>query len=120
MTVIHGEIFDVAVDIRPDSPSFKQWHGTVLSDANHRQLYVAPGFAHGFCVLSEAADVLYKTTDYYRPEEEGGILWNDPELGIDWPIAEPLLSSRDARSPLLSHVPDKLPTCLELEKLGLR
>ncbi len=114
VTAVRGEIFDVAVDIRPDSQTFRRWHGTILSDANHRQLYVPPGFAHGFCVLSETADVLYKTTEYYRPDEEGGILWNDPDLGIEWPVSEPHLSSRDARNPLLISILDRLPTMAQL------
>jgi dTDP-4-dehydrorhamnose 3,5-epimerase len=103
--VVRGEIFDVAVDIRPDSPTFGRWHGTVLSDTDHRQFYIPPGFAHGFCVLSEMADVLYKTTEYYRPEEEAGIRWDDPAIGIEWPVAEPILSERDSVNPLLRDVP---------------
>ena len=104
VTVVHGEVFDVAVDIRPDSATFGAWYGTTLSDSNHQQLFIPPGFAHGFAVLSETADVLYKTTDYYRPTEEGGILWNDPDLAIDWPIDEPILSARDQQNPQFKDI----------------
>ena len=95
--VVSGEVFDVAVDIRPDSPTYGQWAGEVLSGANKRQLWVPPGLAHGFLVLSESADFLYKTTDYYAPEHERCITWDDPALGIDWPFAgnRPLLSAKD-------------------------
>ena len=92
-----GRVFDVAVDLRSDSPTLGRWHGIELSDENHRQLWVPPGFAHGFLVLSEIADVLYKTTDYYWPEHEHAIRWDDPELGIEWPISErPTLSEKDS------------------------
>jgi dTDP-4-dehydrorhamnose 3,5-epimerase len=94
--VVRGEIFDVAVDIRRDSPAFGQWYGVTLSSDNHQQLYIPPGFAHGFCVLSETADVIYKCTDLYRPEQEHTLAWNDPAIGIDWPVCEPLLSDKDA------------------------
>lgn len=94
--VVAGEVFDVAVDLRQSSATFGQWVGAVLSDKNHHQLYVPPGFAHGFVVLSDTADFLYKTTDYYAPEHEQCILWNDPDIGIDWPInGEPSLSGKD-------------------------
>lgn len=100
--VVLGEVFDVAVDIRKSSPTFGQWVGCVLSETNKRQFWVPPGFAHGFLVLSETADFLYKTTDYYGPEYERAILWNDPDIGIDWPIADPpILSAKDkAAQPL--------------------
>ncbi len=105
VSVIHGEIFDVAVDVRPESPAFGQWYGALLSDANHHQLFVPSGFAHGFCILSPHADVLYKTSDYWRPEREGGIIWNDPAIGIDWPMPDPILSDRDRRHPRLAEIP---------------
>ncbi|HEX9627658.1 MAG TPA: dTDP-4-dehydrorhamnose 3,5-epimerase [Acidiferrobacterales bacterium] len=97
VTCLQGEIFDVAVDVRRDSPSFGRWHGLRLSEANHHQLYVPEGFAHGFCVLSQTAQVLYKVTGFYRPEQEHTILWNDPALAIAWPVTEPLLSAKDAQ-----------------------
>lgn len=93
--VVHGEVFDVAVDIRPGSPTFGQWEGVILSDANKRQYWLPPGLAHGFVVLSESADFEYKCTDYYDPSDEGCLLWNDPAVGIDWPISAPLLSAKD-------------------------
>ena len=94
--VVSGEVYDVAVDIRKSSPTFGQWVGCLLSEANKRQFWVPPGFAHGFVVLSDTADFLYKTTDYYAPEYERSILWNDPELGIDWKFkGEPVLSDKD-------------------------
>lgn len=100
--VVRGEIFDVAVDLRRGSPTFARWVGVRLS-ANQRQaLYVPEGFAHGYCVLSEDADVIYKVTEEYRPELDRGILWSDPTIGIDWPVREPILSPKDARLPLLS------------------
>lgn len=94
---VQGEIFDVVVDIRRDSPTFGKWHGVHLNDRTHEQLYVPPGFAHGFCVLSETAHVLYKCTAYYAPGEEYTLLWNDPALGIDWPIQQPILTDKDAQ-----------------------
>ena len=95
--VVAGEVFDVAVDIRPGSPTFGKWAGEILSAANKRQLWVPPGLAHGFLVLSETADFLYKTTDYYAPAHERCIAWNDPTLAIDWPLNGqiPLLSAKD-------------------------
>ncbi len=99
--IVAGQVFDVAVDIRRSSPAFGTWIGTTLSAANRRMLYVPPGFAHGFCVLSEVAEVLYKTTAEYAPDDERGIVWNDPELRIAWPIAAPIVSSRDAGLPRL-------------------
>lgn len=96
--VSQGAVFDVAVDIRKSSPTFGQWVGCELSDANHRQLWIPPGFAHGFMVLSESADFLYKTTDYYAPQHERCIAWNDPSIGIDWPKnITPLLSAKDQK-----------------------
>ena len=102
--VISGAIFDVALDIRRESPSFGRWHGTVLSDENHHQLWIPPGFAHGFCVISEQVDLVYKCTDYYHPEDEGGIIWNDPELQIEWPIANPIVSEKDSKNPTLRAI----------------
>ena len=99
--VVSGEIFDVAVDVRRDSPTFGQWYGVTLSDRNHQQLYIPPGFAHGFCVTSETARVMYKCTAYYAPSDEHTILWNDPAIGIRWPVANPVLSDKDARGVLL-------------------
>jgi dTDP-4-dehydrorhamnose 3,5-epimerase len=94
--VVSGRIFDVAVDLRKSQPTFGRWTGHELSEDNHRQLWIPVGFAHGFLVLSEFADVLYKTTDYYAPEHERCLFWNDPEIGIHWPIErEPVLSTRD-------------------------
>ena len=100
--VVHGEVFDVTVDIRPDSPTFGTWSGDVLSAENKRQLWIPPGLAHGFVVLSETAEFLYKTTDYYAPAHERCIVWNDPDLAIDWPIVgQPLLSHKDANGILI-------------------
>lgn len=99
-----GAIFDVAVDIRPGSTTFGQWEGHELSDANHRQLFVPVGFAHGFCVLSESADVVYKLSSYYDPETEAGFAWDDPDVGIEWPIAEPRISARDSSAPRLAEL----------------
>lgn len=107
--VIEGEIYDVAVDVRRHSPSFGSWVGVTLSAANFRQCYVPPGFAHGFCVMSEDAQVEYKCTDLYDPASEIGIAWNDPAIGIIWPVVEPLLSERDRRHPHLSAHIDSLP-----------
>ena len=91
-----GEVFDVAVDIRKDSPTFGRWFGAILSDKNQHQLWIPPGMAHGFVVLSDVAHFHYKCTDYYHPDDEGSIKWDDPEIGIDWPIDfEPLLSPKD-------------------------
>lgn len=95
--VVSGEVFDVVVDIRRSSPSFGKWVGVVLSADNKRQLWVPPGFAHGFCVTSESAEFLYKTTDYWFPEFERSLLWNDPALGIEWPLeGEPQVAAKDA------------------------
>lgn len=101
---VSGRIFDVAVDIRRDSPTFGKWFGIELSSDNHLQLYISPGFAHGFCVLSEAADVIYKCTDFYNAGCEHTLLWNDPDLAIDWPVTRPLVSDKDARGKPLQQV----------------
>jgi dTDP-4-dehydrorhamnose 3,5-epimerase len=96
VSVAQGRVFDVAVDLRKSKPTFGRWIGIELSDDNHRQLWIPPGFAHGYLVLSESADFLYKTTDYYAPEHERCIIWNDPEIAIDWPLdREPVLSAKD-------------------------
>ena len=94
--VAQGRVFDVAVDLRRGSPTFGRWHGVELSGENHRQFWVPPGFAHGFYVMSDSADFLYKTTDYYAPEQERSLAWNDPTVGVAWPLdGEPLLSAKD-------------------------
>lgn len=103
--VIEGSVFDVAVDLRRSSPTFGRWVGEVLSSENRRQMWVPPGFAHGFVVLGERAECLYKTTDYWHPEHERTLLWNDPALGIEWPIAfAPQLAGKDACAPRLGEV----------------
>ena len=102
--VARGEVFDVAADIDPNSPTFGRWTGAVLSDRNHHQLWIPPGYAHGFLVLSEVADFEYKCTDYYDPQSEAGVIWNDPDLAIDWPNREPTLSAKDARLPRLAEL----------------
>lgn len=98
---MRGEVFDVAVDIERGSKTYGGWVGIILSDSNHRQLWIPPGYAHGFVVLSDVADFAYKCTDYYRPDDEIGVLWNDPDIGIDWPLNRPLLSSKDSVLPRL-------------------
>ena len=102
--VIRGEIFDVAVDIRKNSPTYGKWVSEILSENNHKLLYIPEGFAHGFCVLSEEADVLYKVSNEYSPEHEHGIIWNDPKLNIDWPISKPIVSSNDSKLPLFENL----------------
>lgn len=102
--VIAGEIFDVAVDIRWNSPTFGQWFGVNLSAEDKKQIYVPVGFAHGFCVLSDTVEVCYKCTDYYSPKDERGILWNDPTLAIDWPVKAPILSDRDRQHPRFKDI----------------
>lgn len=104
--VARGRVFDVAVDIRVGSPAFGQWYGTVLDDESMRMMYVPPGFAHGFLVLSDIADFIYKCTDYYHPESEQGILWNDPDIGIEWPEIEVQLSAKDLGNILLKDKPE--------------
>ncbi|GAC1549191.1 MAG: dTDP-4-dehydrorhamnose 3,5-epimerase [Herpetosiphon sp.] len=96
-----GELFDVVVDLRRGSPTFGQWYGHILSAENFLQMYVPVGFAHGFCVLSEVADLAYKCSSYYSPADERGLAWDDPQVGIAWPVREPLLSERDQRNPRL-------------------
>lgn len=104
-----GAIFDVAVDLRTGSPTFGQWEGHRLDDENHRQLFVPVGFAHGFCVLSEVADVSYLISSPYDPETEAGIRWDDPDVAVDWPAASPLLSDRDKNAPTLRDIQAELP-----------
>ena len=106
--VATGSVFDVAVDVRSGSPTFGDWFGTILDDENMRMMYVPPGFAHGFVVLSETADFIYKCTDYYHPESEQGILWNDPNIGIEWPIADVQLSDKDKRNVVLEKQSENL------------
>lgn len=103
--VLRGEIFDIAVDIRRSSPTFGKWVSVILNSEQKKQLYVPPGFAHGFCVTSETADVLYKCTDVYHPQDEYGVLWSDPRLGIPWPTNAPLLSQKDSQYPALENIP---------------
>jgi dTDP-4-dehydrorhamnose 3,5-epimerase len=103
--VVRGEVFDVAVDLRKQSPTFGQWVGVYLNDTNHRQLYIPPGLAHGFCVTSPAADFFYKCTDYYYPEHNRTLLWNDPQVAIPWPVRKPILSESDRGGQLLSQSP---------------
>ena len=100
---LSGEVFDVAVDIRKGSPLFGQWFGITLSGENKKGLYVPPDFAHGFCVLSEEAEFFYKCSDFYAPEDERCIRWNDPDLAIDWPVENPVISEKDANAPLLGE-----------------
>ena len=100
VSVSRGSVFDVAVDIRKDSPTFGQWYGAELTEDNQHQLWVAPGLAHGFCVLSDIADFSYKCTELYHPEDEGSVRWDDPDVAIDWPIKTPVLSDKDRVAPL--------------------
>lgn len=110
VSVICGRVYDVVVDVRHGSPTFAQWRGTILDDSDCRQLYIPPGFAHGFCVLSDSAEFFYKCTTYYDPDDEGGVIWNDPTIGIDWPISDPALSARDRTYPRLAQLgPTNLP-----------
>jgi dTDP-4-dehydrorhamnose 3,5-epimerase len=104
-----GEIFDVAVDLRRDSPTYGQWEGHVLDDKTHRQLFVPVGFAHGFAVLSDVADVAYLCSSTYDPATESGIAWDDPGVGVEWPIGDPLVSERDRSAPTLAEVAETLP-----------
>jgi dTDP-4-dehydrorhamnose 3,5-epimerase len=107
--VIEGEVFDVAVDVRRGSPTFGRWVAVTLTAENFKQCYVPPGFAHGFCVVSAIAQVEYKCTDVYDPTSEIGVAWNDPALGISWPVSEPLLSLRDSHHPTLAELTGRLP-----------
>ena len=107
--VVEGVVYDVVADIRRGSPTFGKWQGFELSSDNYRQLFVPPGCAHGFCVMSEQASVLYKCTDFYSPKDERGIIWNDPALAISWPVAAPLLSPKDQAYGTLAATEDPLP-----------
>jgi dTDP-4-dehydrorhamnose 3,5-epimerase len=109
ISVLEGEVFDVAVDIRRGSPTFRKWFGTVLTADNHRQLYVPEGFAHGFCALSDSAIVLYKCTAFYNPKTEACLRWDDPEIGVVWPVAQPVLSDKDRQGLSLSQFGERLP-----------
>lgn len=102
--VVRGEVFDVAVDIRPDSPTFGQWEGVILSEENKTQFWIPPGLAHGFVVLSDIADFEYKCTDYYNPGFEGCVVWDDADIGIDWPVKNPLLSEKDKQGKTLKEL----------------
>jgi dTDP-4-dehydrorhamnose 3,5-epimerase len=106
---MRGRIWDVAVDLRRDSDTYGQWEGHELDDERHRQFLVPVGFAHGFCVLSDVADVAYKLSTLYDPATEAGIAWDDPEVGVEWPISDPVLSERDKTAPRLSEIADRLP-----------
>jgi dTDP-4-dehydrorhamnose 3,5-epimerase len=101
--VVRGTVLDVAVDLRRSSPTFARWFGCELSESNQRQVYIPPGFAHGFCVTSEIAEVIYKCTEVYAPQDERTLVWNDPALGIKWPIANPTVSPKDERGAPLSR-----------------
>ncbi|MEW6063668.1 MAG: dTDP-4-dehydrorhamnose 3,5-epimerase [Bacillota bacterium] len=113
--VLQGEVFDVAVDIRTGSPTFGQWVGVTLSSENKCQLYIPEGFAHGFCVISDTAIFAYKCTEFYNPAAEGGIIWNDPDIGIDWPVERPVLSQKDSVYPRLKNISRK-----RLPRYGVR
>ena len=106
---VRGEVLDVAVDLRRGSPTYGQWEAHVLDDVKHRQLFVPIGCGHGFAVLSDVADVAYQVSSYYDPEYEKGIAWDDPDVGVDWRVADPLLSERDKAAPRLAEVRDELP-----------
>ncbi len=108
VSVSLGEVFDVVVDIRPDSPTRGQWYGAVLTGENQHQLWVPPGMAHGFCVLSDIAHFHYKCTEFYHPEDEGAIRWNDPDIAIAWPVAEPVVSAKDAAAPFWREMRERL------------
>ncbi|MEE9343399.1 MAG: dTDP-4-dehydrorhamnose 3,5-epimerase [Gammaproteobacteria bacterium] len=117
--VVTGSVFDVAVDIRKGSPTFGQWVGAELTEDNYHQLYVPPGFAHGFCVLSERADFLYKCTNYYDPASEHGLRWDDPAIGIEWPGSGFQVSEKDAKNSLLKDMGDHLFDYEEVSELAL-
>ena len=107
--VTQGSVFDVAIDMRKNSPTFGKWHGEILSAENKKQMYIPENFAHGFCVLSDSAEFVYKCTDFYVPGDESGLIWNDAQLGIKWPIEQPILSDKDAALPSWADVLELLP-----------
>jgi len=107
--VVAGSIFDVVVDVRRDSPTFGRWVGLELSAESFRQVYIPVGFAHGFCVTSEVADFTYKVSSYYDGAQERGIAWDDPDIGVQWPIEDPIVSDRDRSNPTLAEIADRLP-----------
>ena len=117
VTIMRGSVFDVGVDLRQNSPTFGRWHGVELSDVGQRQVYMAPGIAHGFCVLSDLADLHYKVSRFYDPDDECGMVWNDSEVNIDWPSITPLIHQRDATYQSLSQLIDshQLPHNLPIE-----
>ena len=117
VTIMRGLVFDVGVDLRQNSPTFGRWHGVELSDVGQRQVYMAPGIAHGFCVLSDLADLHYKVSRFYDPDDECGMVWNDSEVNIDWPLMTPLIHQRDATYQSLSQLIDnhQLPHNLTIE-----
>ena len=104
VSCLRGVVYDVVVDVNPESATFGQYVGVELTEDNHRQLWIPPGYAHGFCVLSDMADFQYKCTDHYFPEDEGGLIWNDSEVAIDWPVKDPVLSDKDQKHPTLAQI----------------
>ena len=117
--VLVGEVFDVAVDVRVGSPHFGQWTGATLSESNRHQLYIPPGFAHGFCVVSDSALFAYKCTEYYHRETEITVAWNDPDIGVRWPFADPTLSEKDRAGAILSTLTEQLPRYVTPERSPL-
>lgn len=110
VSVLEGEVYDVAVDIRRGSPTFGKWAGVMLTAENHRHFWIPEGFAHGFCVVSEHATFSYQCTDLYNAQADGGVRWDDPAIGVDWPLSDPLLSDKDSKAPLLADITeDRLP-----------
>ncbi len=103
VTVFRGEIFDVVVDVRKDSPTYRKWVSEILSEQNHKLLFIPEGFAHGYCVLSDEADIFYKVNQEYSPEHDSGFIWNDPEVAIKWPMDNPLISDKDLKLPFLKN-----------------